>query len=43
MSAASRTNCETQQPWRFGRFLDQLHASRVKLMVVRVMAMAKSY
>ena len=42
VSAASRTNCETLEPWRLAAFWISCMPSRVKLIVVRVMAMAKS-
>ena len=42
ISAASRTNCETLEPWRLAAFLISFIPSRVKLIVVRVMGMAKS-
>ena len=42
ISAASRTNCETLEPWRLAAFWISFMPSRVKLIVVRVIGMAKS-
>jgi hypothetical protein len=42
ISAASRTNCETLEPWRLAASWISCMPSRVKLIVVRVIGMAKS-
>jgi hypothetical protein len=43
ISAAARTNCETLQTWCLAAFWISSIPSRVKLIVVRVMGIAKGY
>jgi hypothetical protein len=43
ITVASRTNCETLEPWRLAALRSSSMSSRVKLIVVRVIGTVKSY